>query len=112
VAGGRGKQKETKGEKMVKQTFAKNQYIIETPMGVLFQSYRSAIALRDKGGKIHLSEHWNYSKTTGKYRNQFLGETKAETEKKIRCGEYLLDLSLGGEIKYGFWDIIESELNH
>ena len=38
--------------------------------------------------------YWDYSKTTGKYRNQFLGETKAETEKKIKSGEYqLVDLN-------------------
>lgn len=35
-------------------------------------------------------EMWDYSTTTGKYRNQFLGETKRETEKKIKSGEYVL----------------------
>jgi hypothetical protein len=28
--------------------------------------------------------------TTGKYRNQFLGETKKDTEAKIKSGEYIL----------------------
>ena len=38
--------------------------------------------------------YWDYSTTTGKYRNQFLGETKKETEKKIKSGEYaLVDLN-------------------
>jgi hypothetical protein len=33
---------------------------------------------------------WDYSTTTGKYRNQFLGETKKETQAKIDSGEYIL----------------------
>jgi len=33
---------------------------------------------------------WDYSRTTGKYRNIFLGETKRETEKKIKSGAYIL----------------------
>ena len=33
---------------------------------------------------------WDYSYTTGKYRNLFLGETKKETEAKIKNGEYTL----------------------
>ena len=62
-----------------------------------FQSYDSIIAKRDrfKGGfpsrQVWLDEkYWDYSKTTGKYRNQFLGETKAETQKKIDAGIYIL----------------------
>ena len=81
--------------------------------GVYFQSYKSIIAfipeyperaffnqlgntcLKDNGlktwPKLYLDrEKWDYSKTTGKYRNQFLGETKAETQKKIDSGEYML----------------------
>ncbi len=33
---------------------------------------------------------WDYSVTTGRYRNQFLGETKKETQAKIDSGEYIL----------------------
>lgn len=33
---------------------------------------------------------WDYSRTTGKYRNIFLNETKRETEKKIKSGAYIL----------------------
>ena len=36
------------------------------------------------------STYWNYSVTTNKYRNQFLGETTEETQAKIDSGEYLL----------------------
>lgn len=35
-------------------------------------------------------QYWDYSKTTGKYRNIFLDESKAETQKKIDNGEYIL----------------------
>ena len=59
-----------------------------------FQSYDSVIAVRtvwEDNIKIELDEKkWDYSKTTGRYRNQFLGETKAETQKKIDAGIYIL----------------------
>lgn len=63
-----------------------------------FQSYDKVIAKRDRfrpgianSRQIWLDrENWDYSKTTGKYRNQFLGETKRETQKKIDSGEYIL----------------------
>ena len=59
--------------------------------GIMFQSYNSNIAFDLGGGKILLdSYYWDYSTTTGKYRNQFLGENKAETRKKIDSGEYIL----------------------
>ena len=42
-------------------------------------------------GKTYLDVNkWDYSKTTGKYRNIFLNETKKDTEKKIKSGEYIL----------------------
>lgn len=70
-----------------------NQFIITTdkPREVCFQSYDSIIVKISTGGHIYLdSRYWDYSKTTGKYRNQFLGETKAETQAKIDSGEYIL----------------------
>ena len=62
---------------------------------VYFQSYNSMIAKKtwnDKGEKkVFLdSKYWDYSVTTGKYRNIFLNETKKETEKKIKDGVYTL----------------------
>lgn len=65
-----------------------------------FQSYNSIIATitawEDRKDVLLDLNYWDYSKTTGKYRNQFLGETKAETEKKIKSGEYRLsDLNKG-----------------
>lgn len=68
-----------------------NQFKIYTSEGVYFQSYSTIIAHRDFQGNVTLDENaWNYSITTGKYRNQFLGEGKAETEKKIENGTYKL----------------------
>jgi hypothetical protein len=60
-----------------------------------FQSYESVIAQKcwyQSGHKvIELDrKYWNYSRTTAKYRNQFLGETTKETQKKIDSGEYIL----------------------
>ena len=68
-----------------------NQFIIETGEGRYFQSYNSVIAFIPFNGKVKLDSHyWDYSKTTGKYRNIFLGENKTETEKKIKNGIYEL----------------------
>jgi hypothetical protein len=74
----------------------KNQFIIETENGRYFQSYQSVIAFRPYGNeKIQLdSQFWDYSRTTGRYRNIFLRENKAETLKKIDAGVYeLTDLN-------------------
>lgn len=65
-----------------------NQFIITGEDYILFQSYNSPIAMK-KGGKVYIFKDWDYSVTTGKYRNQFLGETKKETLKKIATGEYI-----------------------
>jgi len=73
-----------------------NQFEISSPEGRYFQSYKSMIVfIPYHGGKIQLdSNYWDYSKTTGKYRNIFLGEDKKTTEKKIASGEYeLTDLN-------------------
>lgn len=69
-----------------------NQFTLRTQKGIYFQSYDSIIVLKPKnGGKIELDiNYWDYSKTTGKYRNQFLGENKTSTQKKINDGIYKL----------------------
>ena len=68
-----------------------NQFIIYTDKGTYFQSYNSVIAFRDNERKITLDEYyWDYSRTTGKYRNQFLGEGIADTRAKIELGVYKL----------------------
>ena len=92
-----------------------------------FQSYESTIAVKETvrkkcdthsivplmghcdncGGtykRISLDrDYWDYSKTTGKYRNLFLGESKAETEKKIKSGEYQL-VDLNNEHRHTYVD--------
>lgn len=76
-----------------------NQFIITTAEGKYFQSYDSIIAFTPNKDVIahsyndHTlldSNYWNYSKTTGKYRNQFLGEKSENTRAKINNGMYIL----------------------
>ena len=68
----------------------KNQYIIKSDGARIFQSYDSIIAIKE-GKMVVIDENkWDYSRTTGKYRNKFLDENKAITEKKIESGEYYL----------------------
>ena len=56
----------------------------------IFQSYHTTIA-KITSNKVFLDvNHWDYSTTTGKYRNIFLNEKKADTLKKINSGEYTL----------------------
>lgn len=67
-----------------------NQFIITTGNVSYFQSYNTIIA-KIENGKTYLDEqYWNYSKTTSKYRNKFLGETTKETQEKINSGKYIL----------------------
>ena len=69
-----------------------NQFLISEKDKETFQSYDSIIVVKNyKTRKTYLdSYYWDYSVTTGKYRNQFLGEGIAETRKKIETGEYKL----------------------
>jgi len=75
-----------------------NQFIITDDRdNVYFQSYNSIIVKKDfdvigEGEvKIYLDQkYWNYSNTTGKYRNIFLGETIKDTKAKIKNGTYIL----------------------
>ena len=68
-----------------------NQFEISTDEGVIFQSYNTIIAKIMNSGQVYLDEnYWDYSVTTGKYRNIFLLENKKETQAKIDSGEYIL----------------------
>jgi hypothetical protein len=71
-----------------------NQFIIKTEEGTYFQSYQSIIAFIPNNGKTQIGKNWAYSVTTGKYRNQFLGETKEQTKAKLDSGEYILNPEL------------------
>lgn len=69
-----------------------NQFEIWTDKGYFFQSYNSIIYFEcRKTNKKYLDKYdWDYSRTTGKYRNQILGENITETRNKINSGEYIL----------------------
>ena len=58
--------------------------------GRMFQSYNSNIAFITSNTVLIDENKWDYSVTTGKYRNKFLGETKKETQAKIGNGTYIL----------------------
>jgi hypothetical protein len=71
-----------------------NQFIIFDSEATYFQSYKSIIVKTcfiDGERKTILDEHyWDYSKTTSKYRNQFLGLNTKEIKDKINSGEFIL----------------------
>lgn len=79
-----------------------NQLVVSYPNGdEAFYSYGRLIALKQESECMDLLGNplfttylnvnaWDYSRTTGKYRNIFLNETKRETEKKIKSGAYIL----------------------
>lgn len=73
---------------------AANQVVVHTPAGDAFFSYGVFIAFspahKDLNNTVVLGPDWNYSNTTGQYRNQFLGEGVADTRRKIASGEYRL----------------------
>lgn len=79
------------------ETYAKNQVVIQSGDNVTFQSYDSVIATKDTNGIVHLSEHYDYSRTTMKYLKMFLGHGIAETRKLIESGKYKRDMNLVGE---------------
>lgn len=71
-----------------------NQFVIRVFNHVVFQSYESTIIEIDLTAHIiGIGKNWNYSRTTGRYRNQFLSEhgfngmnTKAGLEKALKRG--------------------------
>lgn len=67
-----------------------NQFEIIDGNRRVFQSYNSVICVVENGKVTLDAYYWDYSVTTGKYRNIFLGETKKETEAKIKAGVYQL----------------------
>jgi hypothetical protein len=69
-----------------------NQFEIYTDKGRYFQSYNSIIVFINKKGQVYLDKYyWDYSTTTGKYRNIFLGDRGIkETREKIEKGIYKL----------------------
>ena len=71
-----------------------NQFVITDDNGnQFFQSYNSMIVKKYNSYYLKPVEldkkYWNYSNTTDKYRNIFLGETIKDTRAKIKSGEYI-----------------------
>lgn len=67
-----------------------NQFEIIDGNKRIFQSYNSVICVVENGIVTLDEYYWNYSVTTSKYRNIFLGESTKETKKKINAGIYKL----------------------
>ena len=64
-----------------------NQFIIWTDEEQFFQSYQTIIGRRDNKGNVSLDKNrWDYSVTTSKYRNQWLGMNTKEIKKAIDDG--------------------------
>lgn len=68
----------------------RNHYVIKSDGARVFQSYDTIIAIKTDGMVILDENSWDYSRTTGKYRNMFLDENKATTERRIKEGRYFL----------------------
>lgn len=74
----------------------KNQFVIENGAVTVFQSYASTIAEIDRHNRtITIHPDWNYSRTTGKYRNEFFNDegfgglaTTEGLRKAMKKGEY------------------------
>lgn len=83
-------------EKVIENFGVKNQYVLQTRHGKVFQSYDLTIALIPDPSKndnaIYLDRtYWDTSVTTLKYLKKFLGvDTKKEIEQGIKEGKYVL----------------------
>ena len=77
-----------------------NQFIITDGEFEYFQSYETVIAKRHiSAGVVTLDRgRWDYSVTTSKYRNKFLGMDTAQIKRDIKAGRIALaDLNSGGQ---------------
>ena len=89
-----------KMEKMISRTSGKpvaNQYIIRDDNKITFQSYNSPIVEIDmEEKKITVYKDYDYSTTTGKYRNQFM-ESRGLIDMATKKGfEYYMNLGAIG----------------
>lgn len=63
-------------------------------VGLFFVGYGNVVALKPEDPlpgepTVYLdSKYWCFSNTTSRYRTQFLGENKRETERKLKDGTY------------------------
>ena len=71
-----------------------NQFDIMIKGYRFFQSYKTVIAMRDLTGdncKTYLDvNRWDYSVTTSRYRNKWLGMTTKQIKKAIKDGSIIL----------------------
>ena len=71
-----------------------NQFIIFDSEATYFQSYNTVIVKTcfEGGERVTYLDRdaWDYSTTTSKYRNQFLGCDTAEVKRRIKQGSYIL----------------------
>lgn len=72
-----------------------NHIELETSEGVAFQSYKSIVALKHDG-KISLSNHWDYSKTTIKHLSKWLNMNSKEIRTNIKNGLIKVDIDTNG----------------
>jgi len=72
-----------------------NQFIIYTEYGKMFRSYSSNIAfIPYDENTIYLGSDWEYSRTTTKYRNEFLRCNTAELRTMIKNGRAVINEGL------------------
>ena len=68
-----------------------NQFILTDDEGnKYFQSYNTIIVKVTPNQVFLDNDAWDYSRTTSRWRNEFLGETNKEVERKIKDGTYIL----------------------
>jgi len=67
-----------------------NQFILKIGDAIIFQSYNTVIAVKSCGRVLLDADSWDYSRTTGKYRNEFLCCNTAECRKRIKDGSFIL----------------------
>jgi len=65
-------------------------YILYFENGNLLYSYDTIIAIKLNNQTYINNNYYDYSTTTGKHRNFYLGEKLKDTEKKIKVGDYKL----------------------
>ena len=68
-----------------------NQFVIETDKGTFFQSYGTIIAGFTNDGLVFDRDYWNYSRTTSRHRNTFTHLDTAETKKRIKDGQIIME---------------------
>lgn len=68
------------------EELGKNQYVLLTGKDIIFQSYRSTIAIIRAGELIYIGTDWDYSNTTSKFRNVFFKKylKKLDTTKELK----------------------------